>query len=161
MSGLPETTNARVFLTAISQRFYVSNNVEAGNLMSALIEAKYDSSKGVREFSLRIVDIQSMLRNHEIPINDNFVVNHTLNSLPIDFSQIKTTYIAQSQIWSINDMITKCVAEEEKLKKERSETVNLVAQSKTHSKGKWKNKKFKSHGPKNDKSFKKRDSDQA
>ncbi|KAJ0018477.1 hypothetical protein Pint_10702 [Pistacia integerrima] len=57
ISGLPKTTNARVFLTTISLRFQVSNNVEAGNLMSALTEARYDSSKGVREFILRIEDI--------------------------------------------------------------------------------------------------------
>ncbi|KAJ0018622.1 hypothetical protein Pint_11016 [Pistacia integerrima] len=94
MSGLPETTNDRVFLIAISQRFQVSNNAEAGNLMSALTEAIYDSSKRVREFILSIVDIQLKLKNHEIPINDNFIVSHTLNSLPTNFSQIKTAYIA-------------------------------------------------------------------
>ncbi|KAJ0081229.1 hypothetical protein Patl1_10844 [Pistacia atlantica] len=115
MSGLPETTNARVFLTVISLRFQVSNNAEAGNLMSALTKARYDSSKGVREFILRIVDIQSKLRNHDIPINNNFVVNHTLNSLPMNFSYIKTMYIAQSRTLSMNDLITKCVAEEGKI----------------------------------------------
>ncbi|KAJ0082989.1 hypothetical protein Patl1_11197 [Pistacia atlantica] len=129
--------------------------------MSVLTEARYDSSKGVREFIMRIVDIQLKPKNHEIPINDNFAVSHTLNSLSTDFNQIKIAYIAQSQTWSINDLITKCVAKEEKLKKERFEIANLVAQSKTHSKGKWKNKKFKSHGSRNDKSFKKQDSNQS
>lgn len=116
--GIPETTNAKEFLTAVGKRFQVSNNAEAAQLMIELTGAKYDSSKGVREYILRIVDIQSKLKSHEIPINDAFVVYHTLNSLPTDFSQIKTAYIAQNQTWSVNDLISKCVVEEEKLKKE-------------------------------------------
>ncbi|XP_073104362.1 uncharacterized protein [Elaeis guineensis] len=38
MGGLPETTSAREFFTAVGERFQVSDNAEAGHLMSELIE---------------------------------------------------------------------------------------------------------------------------
>lgn len=55
--------------------------------------------------------------------------------------------------WIVNDLITRCVAEEEKLKSEKLETVNMVSSSKSKSKEKWQSKKFKSHAPKNTSSF--------
>ena len=40
--------------------------------------------------------------------------------MPIKFNQIKTAYNAANEIWNTNDLISKCVFEEEKLKKEKN-----------------------------------------
>ncbi|KAJ7975971.1 Retrovirus-related Pol polyprotein from transposon TNT 1-94 [Quillaja saponaria] len=77
-----------------------------------------------------MVHVQTKLKNKEIPIPYSFVVHHSLNSLPLDFSQIKTAYNTQNESWTINDLISKCVAEEDKIKKEKSETALFVSHSK-------------------------------
>ena len=47
-------------------------------------------------------------------------------------SKIKTTYNTLNQNWTINDLIAKCVLEEEKLKKEKSESALIVSNVKPH-----------------------------
>lgn len=64
------------------------------------------------------------------------------------FNHIKIVCNVQSDNLSINDLITTCVAKEEKLKLERVETINLVG---------LQNKKHKAHVPNNIGNFRKND----
>ncbi|GAV82535.1 UBN2 domain-containing protein, partial [Cephalotus follicularis] len=146
LGGLPETNDAREFLAAVGERYQVSNNAEAGSLMSELTGLRYDGLGGVREHILRMVHLQSKLRARDIPLSDSYIVSHVLNSLPISFSQIKSAYNTQSESWSINDLITKCVAEEEKNRKEKSDTALFVSHPK-HKSGNGYRRQSKSNAP--------------
>lgn len=124
ISGFPEKDDA------IEERFQVSDNAEFFRcLMKQLTDIKYDNNWGVREFILRMVHVQTKLRTHNIDLNENFIVSHTLNCLPAKL----TPYNTFSENWIVNNLITKCVAEEEKLKKERSDLVILIVHAKSHS----------------------------
>lgn len=69
-------------------------------------------------------------------------MSRALNCLHVEFTQIKTFYNLFGENWTINDLITKCVAEEEKLKKERNDLALLTFHVKPNSgKNSWKNKK--------------------
>ncbi|KAF7814748.1 UBN2 domain-containing protein [Senna tora] len=99
---------------------------------------------------------RTKLKVHNIPLSDDYVIYAALYSLPPEFSQIKIAYNTQEETWSINSLISKCVAEEEKLKKEKSESAYLVSGSKFHSKkGKEKSKNSNSLAAKKDETFKK------
>ena len=80
--------------------------------------------KGLHEYILKMVHFQIRLKALDIPIPDKFIVQWAFNTLPSSFSQIKTAYNTLNQSWGVNDLITKCVAEEEKLKKEKK--MNLL-----------------------------------
>ncbi|GAV74342.1 UBN2 domain-containing protein [Cephalotus follicularis] len=146
LGGLPETNDAREFFATVGERYQVSSNAEAGSLMSELTGLRYDGLGGVREHILRMVHLHSKLRARDIPLPDSYIVSHALNSLPVSFSQIKTTYNTQSESWSINDLITKCVAEEEKNKREKSDIALFVSHPKNNS-GKGFREKSKSNAP--------------
>jgi len=92
--GLPEDMNARQFLEAVRERYRVSDKAEARNLLSELTNIRYDAAMGVREFILKMVQIQFKLKAHEIVLSENYIVHHALNGLPAEFSQIKTAYSA-------------------------------------------------------------------
>ncbi|GAV58696.1 UBN2_2 domain-containing protein, partial [Cephalotus follicularis] len=121
LGGLPETNDAREFFAAVGQRYQVSSNAVVGSIISELTGLRYDGLGGVKEHILRMVHLQSKLSARDISLPDSYVVSHALNSLPVSFSQIKTVYNTQSESWSINDFISKCVAGEEKNKKEKSD----------------------------------------
>ena len=55
MSGLPETTDASVFLAAVAKRYKINKNAEAGTLMSKLTSMSYNSADGVRAYILGIL----------------------------------------------------------------------------------------------------------
>jgi hypothetical protein len=130
LGGLPDNCTAKEFLAHIKERYKVSDNAESGRLLKELMDMKYDTSKGVREFILKIVHYQTKLKTHKIDLNDKFIVGHALNCLPVDFTQIKTAYNTIGEDWSVNDLITKSVAEEEKLKNEKTAVSMLSVHSK-------------------------------
>ena len=81
----------------------------------------------VCDYILKMVHLHTKLKTYDIPTPDKFIVHQALNSLPSSFSQIKTAYNTLNQTWGVNDLITKCVVEEEKLKRENNESAHLVA----------------------------------
>ncbi|KAL6347706.1 hypothetical protein AAG906_026235 [Vitis piasezkii] len=79
--------------------------------------------------------------------SDKFIVHQALNTLPSSFSQIKTAYNTLNQSWGVNDLITKCVVEEEKLKREKNESAHLIALGKSNNqRDHKKSKNFKKSG---------------
>ncbi|XP_050915345.1 uncharacterized protein LOC127130365 [Lathyrus oleraceus] len=112
ISGFPEKENGKEYLTVIGERFKVSDNAESGCLMKRLTYMKYDNNGGVREFILKMVHAQTKLKSHDIDLNESFIVSHALNFLPAEFTQIKNVYNTFGDKWTINNLITKCVAEE-------------------------------------------------
>ena len=63
-----------------------------------------------------------------------------LISLPTQFSQFKVSYNCQKETWSLNELISHCVQEEERLKQEKIESAHLTSTSKDKGKKRKKNK---------------------
>ena len=49
-----------------------------------------------------------------------------LISLPAQFNQFKVSYNCQKETWSLNELISHCVQEEERLKQDRTESAHLA-----------------------------------
>ncbi|KAM1348607.1 hypothetical protein ACFX2F_002769 [Malus domestica] len=62
----------------------------------------------------------------EVPISETFLVHVVMNSLPESYTQLKVSYNALQAKWDINELISICVGEEVRIKKERAESVNYV-----------------------------------
>ncbi|RVW21621.1 Retrovirus-related Pol polyprotein from transposon TNT 1-94 [Vitis vinifera] len=107
LGGIPESNNAKEFLVVVANRYQTSDNAEAGHFMDELMNMRYDDMKGVREYILKMVHLQTRLKALDIPIPDKFIVHQALNTLPSSFSQIKTAYNTLNQSWGVNDLITK------------------------------------------------------
>ena len=76
--------------------------------------------------------------------------------MPSSFSQIKVAYNTLNQSWGVNDLITKCVAEKEKLKRENNEFAHLIALGKQNNQKRVENaRKPNFHSHKKSKNFKK------
>lgn len=57
---------------------------------------------------------------------DDFVIHQVLNSLSIEYEQLKISYIALRDNWSIDELITVCVREEDKMNHEQAEKAHLT-----------------------------------
>ena len=53
-----------------------------------------------------------------------------LISLPAHYSQFKVSYDCQKEKWTLNELISYCVQEEERLKQDRTESAQLASTSK-------------------------------
>ena len=128
-SGLPADCTAKEMMEALEARNRTSSNAEVGTLLQKLFNMKYDGSAGVRDYVLRMVNLQTKLQALNVSIPDACIVHQALNTLPPDFGIIKTNYNSQDETWSVNDLIVRVVAEEEKLKKEKGHLALYVSSS--------------------------------
>ncbi|WJZ95447.1 hypothetical protein VitviT2T_014217 [Vitis vinifera] len=156
LRGIPKSNNAKEFLVVVVNRYQTSDNAEVEHFIDELMNMRYDDMKGVREYILKMVHLQTRLKALNILIPDKFIVHQALNTLSSSFSQIKTTYNTLNQSWGLNDLIPKCVAEEEKLKREKNESTHLVALGKPNKQKRVENaRKPNFHSHKKNKNFKK------
>ena len=89
-------------------------------------------------------NIASKLRALKLELSEDLLIHLVLISLPSQFSQFKISYNCQKEKWSLNELISYCVQEEERLKQERTESAHVVSTSKD------KGKRKRTEEPKNE-----------
>ena len=86
-------------------------------------------------------DIVEKLNDLGMTVSENFFIQFVLNSLPSQFIQFKIYYNTHKESWSMNELISQCVQEEERLK--QILVVHVISQEcPKRKKAKKKNKKF-------------------
>ncbi|KAL5753358.1 hypothetical protein ACOSQ2_023865 [Xanthoceras sorbifolium] len=137
--GIPEAfrgpesegiTTAKEFLTEIEKRFVKNDKVETSTLLASLISMKYKGKGNIREYIMEMSHIASKLKTLKLELSDDFLVHLVLISLPAQFSQFKVSYNCQRDKWTLNELISYCVQEEDRLKQEKTESAHLANTSK-------------------------------
>jgi len=130
--AIKDNGNTKDFLSASGQKFLESDKAEIGSLIDSLSTIKYDLVGGIRDHIMKLVNIAIKLNNLGVIITDDFLVHQSLRSLPEQFNQLKTTYNAQLDKRSVDEIITVCVVEEWRFQKEKVEgVVNFVSSSRS------------------------------
>ncbi|XP_071939106.1 uncharacterized protein [Coffea arabica] len=126
--SIPESTRAREFLALVGQQFSATDKALAGTLMATLTTKRYDGVSDVREHIMEKNNLAKQLKTMDMTISESFLVQFILNPLPPQFGPFKITYNTQKDKWTMNELISMCVQEEERLKREGLQTVHLVSQ---------------------------------
>ncbi|RVW42870.1 Retrovirus-related Pol polyprotein from transposon TNT 1-94 [Vitis vinifera] len=143
-----EVTNASEFLAEIQKRFAKNDKAKTSTLLASLISMKYKDKGNVWEYIMEMSHLASKLKALKLELSDDLLVHLVLISLPTQFNQFKVSYNCQKDKWTLNELISFCVQEEERLKQDKTESAHLASISKD--KGKRKNKDNKvaaSNGP--------------
>ena len=78
--------------------------------------------------------LASKLKALKLELSEGLLVHLVLISLPAQFSQFKVSYNCQKETWSLNELISRCVQEEERLKQDKTESAHLASTSKNRNK---------------------------
>uniref|UniRef100_A0A6N2MTR1 Integrase catalytic domain-containing protein n=1 Tax=Salix viminalis TaxID=40686 RepID=A0A6N2MTR1_SALVM len=116
-----QITTAKEFLANIEKRFVKNEKAEIGTLLTSLISMKYKGKGNVREYILEMSHLASKLKALQLELSEDLLVHLVLISLPAQFNQFKVSYNCQKETWSLNELISHCVQEEERLKQDRTE----------------------------------------
>jgi len=84
------------------------------------------SVKGVRDYIMKMRDILAQLKKLEVDRFGSFLVHFILNTLPQVYRPFKISYNTHKNKWSINELMTTCVQEEERLVMEMGESALLI-----------------------------------
>ncbi|XP_062028340.1 uncharacterized protein LOC133744217 [Rosa rugosa] len=130
--SIEELDLAMDYLYAIHDMYRESDKAEAARLAKEFNELKYTGTGKVREHIMKLIEINAQLRDLNMGVTDDHVVHAALHSLPNSFSQLRTSYNAQKEKWSLKELIAICVDEEDRMRKEKepSTSVNLVEKPK-------------------------------
>ena len=82
----------------------------------------------------------SQLKALKLKLSKDLLVNVVLISLPAQFSQLQVSYNCQKDKWSLNELISHYVQEEEMVKQEKTESAHLATTSKDKNKKRKKDK---------------------
>lgn len=62
--------------------------------MNCSSNTRYDNSGSLRNYVLKIGWVANRLRKVKIPMTDDFIVHHVLDSLSVEYRQLKVSYTA-------------------------------------------------------------------
>ncbi|KAK2986865.1 hypothetical protein RJ640_009599 [Escallonia rubra] len=113
-----------MYLAHIEEQFQGSSKAHATTLITKMVTLKYSGSGGVRAHILRMNDMASQLKSLDIEISEGFLVYFIMTSLPTQFGPFKINYNMQKEMWKMNELISMCVQEEERLKSEKLDSAH-------------------------------------
>ena len=128
------------FIEEIKNRFSKNEKSETSTLLANLISMRYKGNGNITEYIIEMSHLASKLRAHKLDLSEDLLVHLVLISLPTQFSQFKVSYNCQKETWSLNELISHCVQEEERLKQEKIKSAHLTSTSKDKGKKRKKDK---------------------
>ena len=81
-STLPITNNVKEFLKYVGECFRTADKSLVGTLMAKLTTMKFDGMRGMHEHVLEITNLAAQLKTLEMKVDEFFLVQFILNSLP-------------------------------------------------------------------------------
>ena len=122
----------RDLLKAIDDQFVTSDKALASTLIMKFSSLRLTGVKVVREHIMQMRDTVAQLKKLKVEISESFLVHYILNTLPHQYGPFKISYNTHKDKWSIIELMTMCVQEEERLVMELGGSAMLA----THRKGK-------------------------
>lgn len=129
-------SNAKDFLGEIEKNFRKSDKEETSTLLQNLISMKYQGKRNIREYIMSMSNIVSKLQALKLEMSEDLLIHLVLLSLPSQFCQFKISYICQKEKWSLNELISFCVQEDERMRQDKTESAHFVITSKDKGKRK-------------------------
>ncbi|XP_028196634.1 uncharacterized protein LOC114381560 [Glycine soja] len=129
--SISEGQSAKKFLEKIKQYFAKNEKAETSNLLDKIISMKYKGKGNIREYIMEISNLASKLKSLKLELGEDLFVHLVLISLPAHFGQFKVSYNTQKDKWSLNELISHCVQEEERLQRDRTESAHNKKRKKT------------------------------
>ncbi|XP_047309688.1 uncharacterized protein LOC124913113 [Impatiens glandulifera] len=140
-----DTTNSKDYLAEIEKRFIKSDKAETSTILKSLISMKYKGNGNIREYIIQIFNLTSKLKALKLYLHEDLLVHFILISFPIQFNHFKVSFNCQKETWNLNELISHCVQEEERLKQERTKCAHL--ESTSRDKGKKRKNVDAAQGP--------------
>ena len=125
-NSIPQCDNAKDYLAAVSKIFIVFDKVEKSNYMHLLTTTTYDGTTGIHEHVMRMTNLAMRLRDVKVDIPNSYLVWLILESLPDQFSVLKTSYNVVKGEWGLDEMTAIVVQQEEMMQKSKTESAHMV-----------------------------------
>ncbi|CAM8908584.1 unnamed protein product [Rhodiola kirilowii] len=115
-----EISSAKNYLAEFEKRFVENEKAKTSQFLANLISMNYSGKGNVRDHILEIAQLASKLKTLKLELSENLLIHLVLISLPSEYSQFRISYNYQREKWTLNEIISFCVEEEEMLKHDKA-----------------------------------------
>ncbi|XP_040377068.1 uncharacterized protein LOC121053580 isoform X2 [Oryza brachyantha] len=136
IGGIADFDNVKTYLANIESNYKACTKTYASTLIMKMGSSVYDGKKDIRQHIMEMSHMAHQLKTMDMEISEAYLVHFILNSLNSDYDPFKIHYNTQREKWTISELISHAVEEEERQKAKRQKHIdqlNLV-----NSKGKRK-----------------------
>ena len=124
--SITKSANAKKFLLDIEQVFAKNEKAKTSTLLRKLVGMKYTNKENIREYIIEMSNIVGKLKALKLKLSDDLLVHLVLISVSAQFSQFIVSYNTQKDKWTLNELISHCVQEKERIKKDKTESAPLA-----------------------------------
>ena len=104
---------------------------------------KFDGSCTMHEHVIEMINIVAKLKSMGMEVNENFLMQFIINSLPSQYAPFQMGYNTIKEKWNVHELHNLLIQEEARLKKQGVHSINLMDQQEAETKPKKKNGKGK------------------
>jgi len=115
-STLPKTDDAKEFMKFLEERSQTVDKSLVGTLMSILATMKFDGSRTMHEHVIEMTNIATRLKSLGMAVDEGFLVQFILNSLPSEYGPFQMNYNTMKDKWNVHELHSMLVQEETRLK---------------------------------------------
>jgi len=108
-STLPKCDSTKEFLTTVEEHFRSANKSLAGTLMAEHTTMKFDGTRGMHEHILKMTNLTSKLKALGMNVDEFFLVQFILNSLPPQYGLFQIHYNTIKDKWNVNELASMLV----------------------------------------------------
>jgi gag-polypeptide of LTR copia-type len=126
-STIPQTESAKEYMQFVEERFRSADKSLAGTLMAELMTMKFDGSRTMQEHIIEMTNIATRLKSLRLTVEDFFLIQFILNSLPSEYGLFQINYNTIKDKWNVNELASRLVQEEGHLKNQVNHSVSFVS----------------------------------
>ena len=144
-SIIPKVESAKEYMKFVeewSRSEFVDKSL-VGILMGALTTMKFNGSCTMNEHVINMTKIAAKLKSMVMEVNENFLVQFIINSLPSQYALFQMGYNTIKDKWNVHELHNMLIQEEAKLKKQGNYSIYLMGQQRARKNPEKKNGKGK------------------
>ncbi|XP_057975170.1 uncharacterized protein LOC131162571 [Malania oleifera] len=111
-TAILKTESAKEFLKFVRERSQIVDKSLARTLMGTLTTMNFDGSCTMHEHVVEMTNIAEKLKTLGMDVNENFLVQFILNSLPIEYGPFQMNYNTMKDKWNVHELHNIIVQEE-------------------------------------------------
>ncbi|XP_075083097.1 uncharacterized protein LOC142166959 [Nicotiana tabacum] len=119
-------------LNLMFMRMSIAKNIKnkslVGTLMAELTTMKFDGPRSMQNHIIEMTNIAARLQTLGMKVDDSFLVQFILNSLPPEYGPFQINYNTIKNKWNVSELSSMLTQEESRLKKQGSYSIKIMGQ---------------------------------
>ena len=111
---LLKINSTKEFMGLVGEYSQTTDKSLAWTLISSLTTMKFDNSHTMHDHAIEMTNIATRLKTLGMTVNENFLVQFILNSLPSEYDPFQMSYNTTKDKWNVHELHDMLVQEETK-----------------------------------------------